>query len=287
LKICIGAIRTIDSIAVPDQNATEIAQAAVSGTCPASVAALDMFCAMLGTMAGNVALTVGAHGGVYIGGGIVPPIVDYLAGSEFRTRFEAKGRFRNYLRAIPTNVIIHADPSFIGLRALVEQQFGAKTIAFLVQNLRGGNMTTTDNPYPLPAEMSPTLLRVFFYWESLKRGDNNMPFWDDVKLSTLSDLTDRLLLIDVFANPERFRFNFTGKDFVESDESLAGKFADEVELRGRLKYLRSQCSATVEGREPTLYHRQGSATGAAFSRLLMPMWGDGHIGMLLGALNLH
>ncbi len=145
-------------------------------------------------------------------------------------------------------------------------------------------MTAMDNPYPLPAEMSPTLLRVFSYWESLKRGDNNMPFWDDVKLSTLPDLTDQLLLIDVFANPE----NFMGKDFiVPYNESLARKFADEVELQGRLKYLRSQCSATVEGREPTLYHHRRSATSAAFSRLLMPMWGDGHVGMLLGAIDAH
>jgi hypothetical protein len=147
---------------------------------------------------------------------------------------------------------------------------------------------TTNNPYPLPAQMSPTLLRVFSYWEGLKRGDNNMPFWDDVKLSTLPDLADRLLLIDVFASPERFRFNFMGKDFIESNgESLAGKFGDEVELRGRLKYLRSQCSATVEAGEPTLYHHQSSASGAAFSRLLLPMWGDGHVGMLLGALDPH
>jgi hypothetical protein len=147
-------------------------------------------------------------------------------------------------------------------------------------------MTMTDNPYPLPAEMNPAFLRVLSYWESLKRGDNSMPFWDDVNLSTLADLTDRLLLIDVFEKPERFRFNFMGRDFVEADtESLVGKFADEVELRGRLKYLRSQCSATVEGCEPTLYRCRGSAPGAAFSRLLMPMWGEGHIGMLLGALD--
>jgi hypothetical protein len=97
-----------------------------------------------------------------------------------------------------------------------------------------------------------------------------------------------LLLIEAFANPKRFRFNLTGKDFVESDrEFLAGRFADEATLRGRLKYLHSQCSATVEGCASTLYHRQASAQDPAFSRLLMPMWGDGHIGMLLGARDLH
>ena len=149
-------------------------------------------------------------------------------------------------------------------------------------------MTTMNNPYPLPEKISPTLLRVISYWESLKRGDNNMPFWDDVNLSVLPDLTDRLLLIDVFANPERFRFNFVGKDFMEHNgESLGSKFSDEIELRGFLKYLRSQCSATVEAREPTFYRHDGSPNGTAYSRILMPMWGDGRIGMLLGSFDPH
>jgi hypothetical protein len=144
-------------------------------------------------------------------------------------------------------------------------------------------MATTNNPFPLPEKLSPKLLQAFSYWEGLKRGDNNMPFWDDVKLSALPELNDRLLLIDVFTNPERFRFNFVGKDLVEPNaKSVTGKFADEVQLRGPLKYLRSQCSATVEAREPTCYR----GDGAPFSRILMPMWGDGRIGMLLGALDL-
>lgn len=121
------AIRVLDKMTVPDRTAAEITQAATSGTCQVSVAALDMFCAMLGTVAGNVALTVGARGGIYIAGGIVPRIINYLAHSEFRNRFEAKGRFRSYLAAIPTNVIIHADPAFVGLRALAEQRFCSRS----------------------------------------------------------------------------------------------------------------------------------------------------------------
>ena len=143
-----------------------------------------------------------------------------------------------------------------------------------------------DNPFPLPDKLSPTLARVMAYWEGLKRAGNTMPFWDDVNLSLLPDLTDRLLLIDAFAGPERFRFNIVGKDFVErNSESLRSKFADEIELRGFLKYMRSQCSATVEAREPTCYRHGGSSNGPAYSRILMPMWGDGRIGMLLGALD--
>lgn len=80
---------------------------------------LQMFFAMLGTVAGDVALTTGARGGVYIAGGIVPRIIDVLAQSEFRARFEAKGRYRDYLAAIPTYVITTALPAFRGLKYLL------------------------------------------------------------------------------------------------------------------------------------------------------------------------
>jgi glucokinase len=75
---------------------------------------------MLGTFAGNAALSFGARGGVFIAGGIAPRIVDYLTRSEFRARFDAKGRFRSYMQAIPLNVIVHPDYAFIGLKALIE-----------------------------------------------------------------------------------------------------------------------------------------------------------------------
>lgn len=67
---------------------------------------IDSFCAMLGGFAGSVALTFGARGGLYIGGGIVPRLGARFAQSEFRARFEAKGRFTDYLRAIPTPQIV-------------------------------------------------------------------------------------------------------------------------------------------------------------------------------------
>lgn len=67
--------------------------------------AIDLFCAFLGDAAGNLALTLGARGGIYIGGGIVPRLGQRFEASDFRTRFEAKGRFQAYLQAIPTLVI--------------------------------------------------------------------------------------------------------------------------------------------------------------------------------------
>ncbi|HUO66803.1 MAG TPA: glucokinase [Gammaproteobacteria bacterium] len=78
-----------------------------------------MFFAFLGIVAGDLALTTGARGGVYIAGGIVPRLLDELAKSEFRARFEAKGRYASYLGAIPTYVITDPLPAFRGLRHLL------------------------------------------------------------------------------------------------------------------------------------------------------------------------
>lgn len=117
------ALAAIDGLAVPQRDPGEITEAALRGTCPTSREAVDMFCAMLGTVAGNAALTFGARGGVYIGGGIAPRLGTYLADSEFRARFEAKGRFRAYAAAISSCVIVHPDPAFVGLQRIAEQTF--------------------------------------------------------------------------------------------------------------------------------------------------------------------
>ncbi len=82
--------------------------------------ATDMFCAMLGTVAGNLALTLGAHGGIYIAGGIVPKLGDAFAQSQFRERFEAKGRFRDYLAPIPTYVIVRPFAALLGAAKLLD-----------------------------------------------------------------------------------------------------------------------------------------------------------------------
>jgi glucokinase len=86
--------------------------------------ATAMFCAMLGTVSGNLALTLGAQGGVYIAGGIAPKLGSRLAESEFRERFEAKGRMRPYLAAIPTYVITHRLPAFLGCAAALGKHAG-------------------------------------------------------------------------------------------------------------------------------------------------------------------
>jgi glucokinase len=79
--------------------------------------AYEVFFALLGTVAGNLALTVGARGGVYIAGGIVPRVIDSFERSQFRERFVAKGRYRSYLEPIRTQVITVQEPAFPGLRS--------------------------------------------------------------------------------------------------------------------------------------------------------------------------
>jgi glucokinase len=119
-----SAIGALDRRKLPLLSAPEIADAALGGRSAAAKAALDMFCALLGGIAGNLALTCGARGGVYIGGGIVPRFPDYITRSAFRRRFEEKGRLKHYLEVIPTAVILHPNPAMLGLAALLASQRG-------------------------------------------------------------------------------------------------------------------------------------------------------------------
>jgi glucokinase len=96
-------------------TAAAVTEAALKAHHPQAVEALTMFCAVLGTVAGNLALTLGAQGGVYVGGGIVPRLGAWFDTSPFRERFEAKGRFKSYLAGIPVWVITAAQsPALLG-----------------------------------------------------------------------------------------------------------------------------------------------------------------------------
>ena len=119
------ALATLDGLSLSERDAAEIVKAALADSCPTSRAALDMFCALLGTVAGDAVLTFKARGGVYIAGGIAPRIPEYLARSQFRPRFEAKGRFQDYVASIPASIIVHPDPAFLGLQFLAKQKFGS------------------------------------------------------------------------------------------------------------------------------------------------------------------
>jgi glucokinase len=97
-------------------SASEVSEAALKGGHPQALETLDLFCAMLGSVAGNLALTLGARGGVYVGGGIVPRLGTWFDRSVFRQRFENKGRFTRLLKDMPVWVITsEQSPALLGV----------------------------------------------------------------------------------------------------------------------------------------------------------------------------
>ncbi|MFC1825250.1 glucokinase [Thermodesulfobacteriota bacterium] len=115
------AIADLRGNAAPFNDPAEITTAAVEQRCTISFEAIEQFCRILGSFAGNLALTLGTFGGVFIAGGIVPRFVDLLRQSEFRNRFEAKGRFKDYNARIPTFVITEPQPGLAGAAAYLMQ----------------------------------------------------------------------------------------------------------------------------------------------------------------------
>lgn len=97
-----------------DWTAAQISANALNASCEHCQLALDTFCALLGTAASDLALTLGARGGIYVGGGIIPKLGSYFEASPFRQRFEDKGRFCDYLAAIPVFSITNPYAALLG-----------------------------------------------------------------------------------------------------------------------------------------------------------------------------
>ena len=119
-----------NSAANPAANSTplsapEITRRGLAGSDVLCVEAIEVFCLLLGTAASNLAVTLGALGGIYIGGGIVPRLGRHFDASGFRARFEDKGRFSDYVRAIPTYVITAENATFAGASAILQSQLRA------------------------------------------------------------------------------------------------------------------------------------------------------------------
>lgn len=112
-----AALAALDGVDLPHRESVIISAQALDGGCPRSAAALDMFCAFLGSLAGDLALVFGARGGVFVTGGIAPAILPALRRSPFRARFEHKGRFRDWLAPIPTAVVTRPNAAFVGIAA--------------------------------------------------------------------------------------------------------------------------------------------------------------------------
>lgn len=117
LKAIYGALCAIDAVPAEDFAPSDVLSGALAGDAPLCLESLEIFCALLGGFAGDFALTLGARGGIYIGGGIVPRLGEFLAGSDFRRRFEDKGRLSGYVAAIPCHVITADYPALTGAAA--------------------------------------------------------------------------------------------------------------------------------------------------------------------------
>jgi glucokinase len=115
-----------DRAGVVDEGliAPEISCRALVDHDPLCLETIDAFCAILGTAAANLAVTQGAFGGIYIGGGIVPRLGEYFDRSGFRERFEDKGRFSDYMKGIPTYVVTEDDATFMGASVILTAQLG-------------------------------------------------------------------------------------------------------------------------------------------------------------------
>jgi len=95
----------------------EVEMRALGGDDPLAAEALDIFVTWLGRFAGDVALLLGARGGVYLGGGIAPKLISRLAQGDFREAFERKGRMTDFVAPIPVYVILAEYPALAGAAA--------------------------------------------------------------------------------------------------------------------------------------------------------------------------
>jgi glucokinase len=121
LRAIYEAYCEVDGIAPQQLTPAEVAEKALAGQDARFSEVFDTFCAALGCAAGNLALTLGARGGVFIGGGIVPRWGDKFSQSTFREAFESKGRFKEYLAPIPVYVIHARLPALIGAASVLAE----------------------------------------------------------------------------------------------------------------------------------------------------------------------
>ena len=140
MEIIYRALAERNGVKAAARTSPEIISGALDNNDALCLEVLDCFCNMLGGAAANLAVTLGAFGGIFIGGGIVPRMAELFARSGFRARFEAKGRFTSYLAEIPTYVIMTPNPAFYGVATILSEHLrgrsGANTLMERVQHLQ-------------------------------------------------------------------------------------------------------------------------------------------------------
>ena len=159
--------------------ATAITARGLKGQCVECALALEVFCGILGGVAANLAVTLGAFGGIYIGGSIVPRLGKYFDASPFRRRFEAKGRFSSYVANIPTYVITAENATFVGAAAILDAQL----------RKRGAGSSILERIRQSQAELSPAERRVANLVLSRPRSILNDPIVEIARAADVSQPT--------------------------------------------------------------------------------------------------
>ncbi len=140
MEIIYRALAQRNGVKAPPRTSPDIITGALDDKDALCLEVLDCFCGMLGGAAANLAVTLGAFGGIFIGGGIVPRMGEWFAQSPFRARFEAKGRFSSYLAQIPTFVITTPNPAFHGVATILSEHLrgrsGANTLMERIGHLQ-------------------------------------------------------------------------------------------------------------------------------------------------------
>ena len=150
MELIYRALAERNGQAVEARSAPDIISGALEDGDALCLEVLECFCGMLGGAAANLAVTLGAFGGIFIGGGIVPRMGEWFASSPFRARFEAKGRFADYVAQIPTYVISMANPAFFGVATILSEHLRG----------RGGANTLMGRIGQLQHELTPAEQRV-------------------------------------------------------------------------------------------------------------------------------
>ncbi len=179
MELIYRALAERNRVQVSPRTSPEIIAGALEDEDTLCLEVLECFCGMLGGAAANLAVTLGAFGGIFIGGGIVPRMGEWFASSPFRARFEAKGRFSSYLADIPTYVITTPNPAFYGVATILSEHLRG----------RSGANTLMERIGHLQHELTPAEQRVATLVLERPRLVLNEPIADIARLAEVSQPT--------------------------------------------------------------------------------------------------
>ena len=148
------------------------------------------------------------------------------------------------------------------------------------------NTKPTKQPFAMSGFIGAQLAAVRGYWNSLKRGNANMPFTDDFLPAALGKMAANVALVYVFQKPQGFRIDLVGAHVGKVyGADLGNRFADELRARAPLDYFVAQCATTVESTAPTVYDHPRIDGSTEYQRLMLPLWGDGRVNAILTAFD--